>query len=141
MTKKSSTLLKDSWFENPYWLLYDASWWLQKTKISRGSKRGFFKTYKLNSLMDGLPNLYSLFSYLCLLFVLFKIYFRTSIKEKDKMSTKFTEYKGLDLPTVASEVLDFERKHIWEKCNYTWRNNLRVFLGPPSANGLPEFTM
>jgi hypothetical protein len=23
------------------------------------------------------------------------------------MSTKFTEYKGLDLPTVASEVLDF----------------------------------
>jgi isoleucyl-tRNA synthetase len=39
-------------------------------------------------------------------------YFRTSIKEKDKMSTKFTEYKGLDLPTV-SEVLDFgKRKHI-----------------------------
>jgi hypothetical protein len=31
------------------------------------------------------------------------IYFRTSIKEKDKMSTKFTEYKGLDLPTVASK--------------------------------------
>jgi isoleucyl-tRNA synthetase len=29
------------------------------------------------------------------------------------MSTKFTEYKGLDLPTVASEVLDFEeRKYI-----------------------------
>jgi hypothetical protein len=26
----------------------------------------------------------------------------SSIKEKDKMSTKFTEYKGLDLPTVAS---------------------------------------
>jgi isoleucyl-tRNA synthetase len=39
-----------------------------------------------------------------------KNYFRTSIKEKDKMSTKFTEYKGLDLPTVASEVLDFGRK-------------------------------
>jgi hypothetical protein len=35
-----------------------------------------------------------------------------SIKEKDKMSTK-TEYKGLDLPTVASEVLDFgKRKHL-----------------------------
>jgi isoleucyl-tRNA synthetase len=35
------------------------------------------------------------------------------IKEKDKMSTKFTEYKGLDLPTVASEVLILEeRKHI-----------------------------
>ena len=26
------------------------------------------------------------------------------------MSTKFTEYKGLDLPTVASEVLDFWKK-------------------------------
>jgi isoleucyl-tRNA synthetase len=36
--------------------------------------------------------------------------FALSIKEKDKMSTKFTEYKGLDLPTVASEVLDFGRK-------------------------------
>jgi isoleucyl-tRNA synthetase len=29
------------------------------------------------------------------------------------MSTKFTEYKGLDLPTVASEVLDFGRKKIY----------------------------
>jgi hypothetical protein len=29
------------------------------------------------------------------------------------MSTKFTEYKGLDLPTVASEVLILEeRKYI-----------------------------
>jgi isoleucyl-tRNA synthetase len=27
------------------------------------------------------------------------------------MSTKFTEYKGLDLPTVASEVILEERKH------------------------------
>jgi isoleucyl-tRNA synthetase len=27
------------------------------------------------------------------------------------MSTKFTEYKGLDLPTVASEVLDFWKKN------------------------------
>jgi hypothetical protein len=41
------------------------------------------------------------------------IYYCTSIKEKDKMSTKFTEYKGLDLPTVASEVLDFGRKKIY----------------------------
>ena len=32
------------------------------------------------------------------------------------MSTKFTEYKGLDLPTVASEVLDFWKKEtIFEK--------------------------
>jgi hypothetical protein len=30
----------------------------------------------------------------------------------DKMSTKFTEYKGLDLPTVASVVLDF----LWGCC-------------------------
>jgi isoleucyl-tRNA synthetase len=27
------------------------------------------------------------------------------------MSTKFTEYKGLDLPNVASEVLDFWKKN------------------------------
>jgi isoleucyl-tRNA synthetase len=31
------------------------------------------------------------------------------------MSTKFTEYKGLDLPTVASEVLDFGKENIFEK--------------------------
>jgi isoleucyl-tRNA synthetase len=41
-------------------------------------------------------------------------YFRTSIKEKDKMSTKFTEYKGLDLPTVASEV-SFLEENIFER--------------------------
>jgi isoleucyl-tRNA synthetase len=36
-----------------------------------------------------------------------------ALRLKDKMSTKFTEYKGLDLPTVASEVLDFgKRKHL-----------------------------
>jgi hypothetical protein len=40
MTKKSSTLLKDSWFEKliDYYMMHlDGS----KTKISRGSKRGF----------------------------------------------------------------------------------------------------
>jgi hypothetical protein len=66
-----------------------------------------------------------------LFFVLFKIpYFRTSIKEKDKMSTKFTEYKGLDLPTVASEVLDFWKKeNIFEQSVTTREGNpLRVFL-------------
>ena len=32
------------------------------------------------------------------------------------MSTKFTEYKGLDLPAVASEVLDFwKQENIFEK--------------------------
>ena len=75
-------------------------------------------------------------------FCLFTIidYFRTSIKEKDKMSTKFTEYKGLDLPTVASEVLDFWKKeNIFEKSVTTREGNepFVFFEGPPSANGLP----
>ena len=56
------------------------------------------------------------------------------------MSTKFTEYKGLDLPTVASEVLDFwKENNIFEKSVSTREGNpLFVFFeGPPSANGLP----
>ncbi|UQD55448.1 isoleucine--tRNA ligase [Flavobacterium sp. K5-23] len=56
------------------------------------------------------------------------------------MSTKFTEYKGLDLPTVASEVLDFWKKeNIFEKSVTTREGNqpFVFFEGPPSANGLP----
>ncbi|WP_091091352.1 isoleucine--tRNA ligase [Flavobacterium gillisiae] len=56
------------------------------------------------------------------------------------MSTKFTEYKGLDLPTVASEVLDFWKKeNIFEKSVTTREGNppYVFFEGPPSANGLP----
>ena len=56
------------------------------------------------------------------------------------MSIKFTEYKGLNLPTVASEVLDFWKKeNIFEKSVTTREGNpLFVFFeGPPSANGLP----
>ncbi len=56
------------------------------------------------------------------------------------MSTKFTEYKGLDLPTVASEVLDFWKKeNIFEKSVSTREGNTPYvfFEGPPSANGLP----
>ncbi|RTY89285.1 isoleucine--tRNA ligase [Flavobacterium sp. GSP6] len=56
------------------------------------------------------------------------------------MSTKFTEYKGLDLPTVASEVLDFWKKeNIFEKSVTTREGNTPFvfFEGPPSANGLP----
>lgn len=56
------------------------------------------------------------------------------------MSTKFTEYKGLDLPTVASEVLDFWKKQeIFEKSVITREGNSPYvfFEGPPSANGLP----
>ena len=56
------------------------------------------------------------------------------------MSTKFTEYKGLDLPTVASEVLDFWKKNNVFEQSVTSRegNEPYVFFeGPPSANGLP----
>jgi isoleucyl-tRNA synthetase len=67
-------------------------------------------------------------------------YFRKLISQNDKMSTKFTEYKGLDLPTVASEVLEFWKKnHIFEQ-SVTSREGATPFVffeGPPSANGLP----
>jgi isoleucyl-tRNA synthetase len=56
------------------------------------------------------------------------------------MNTKFTEYKGLDLPTVASEVLDFWKKeNIFEQSVTTREGNTPFvfFEGPPSANGLP----
>lgn len=56
------------------------------------------------------------------------------------MSTKFTEYKGLDLPTVAGEVLDFWKKeNIFDKSVTTREGKPQYvfFEGPPSANGLP----
>lgn len=56
------------------------------------------------------------------------------------MSKKFTEYKGLDLPTVAGEVLDFWKKeNIFEKSVTTREGKPQYvfFEGPPSANGLP----
>ena len=56
------------------------------------------------------------------------------------MSTKFTEYKGLDLPNVALEVLEFWKKeNIFEKSVTTREGNkpFVFFEGPPSANGLP----
>jgi isoleucyl-tRNA synthetase len=56
------------------------------------------------------------------------------------MSTKFTEYKGLDLPKVASDVLDFwKENNIFEK-SVTSREGATPYVffeGPPSANGLP----
>ncbi len=56
------------------------------------------------------------------------------------MSTKFTEYKGLDLPKVADEILDYwEENNIFEK-SVTTREGKEPFVffeGPPSANGLP----
>ncbi len=56
------------------------------------------------------------------------------------MSTKFTEYKGLDLPTVASEVLDFWKKNNIFEQSITSREGATPYVffeGPPSANGLP----
>ncbi|WP_309608586.1 class I tRNA ligase family protein, partial [Flavobacterium sp.] len=56
------------------------------------------------------------------------------------MSTKFTEYKGLNLPTVASEVLDFWKKNNIFEQSVTSREGSTPFVffeGPPSANGLP----
>lgn len=56
------------------------------------------------------------------------------------MSMKFTEYKGLDLPSVAGEVLDFWKKeNIFEKSVTTREGKPQYvfFEGPPSANGLP----
>ncbi len=56
------------------------------------------------------------------------------------MSTKFTEYKGLNLPTVASEILAFWKKeNIFEQSVSTREGNPQFvfFEGPPSANGMP----
>lgn len=56
------------------------------------------------------------------------------------MSTKFTEYKGLDLPEVASEMLDFwKEQSIFEKSISTREGHkpFVFFEGPPSANGKP----
>ncbi|WLD23642.1 isoleucine--tRNA ligase [Flavobacterium dauae] len=56
------------------------------------------------------------------------------------MSTKFTEYKGLDLPTVASEMLQYWKdQSIFDK-SVTSREGNQPFVffeGPPSANGKP----
>jgi isoleucyl-tRNA synthetase len=56
------------------------------------------------------------------------------------MSTKFTEYKGLDLPTVATEVLEFWKKNNIFEQSITSREGATPYVffeGPPSANGLP----
>ena len=56
------------------------------------------------------------------------------------MSTKFAEYKGLDLPTVASEVLAFWKENNVFEQSVTSREGATPYVffeGPPSANGLP----
>ncbi|WP_448606260.1 isoleucine--tRNA ligase [Paenimyroides ceti] len=56
------------------------------------------------------------------------------------MSKKFTEYKALNLPNVASEMLQFwKEQSIFDK-SITSREGNRPFVffeGPPSANGKP----
>ncbi|MGS2725512.1 isoleucine--tRNA ligase [Psychroserpens sp. BH13MA-6] len=56
------------------------------------------------------------------------------------MSTKFPEYKGLDLPNVAEDILNYwEANNIFKKSISTREGNAPYvfFEGPPSANGLP----
>ena len=56
------------------------------------------------------------------------------------MNTPFAEYKGLDLPTVASEVLDFWKQNTIFEQSVSLREGQQPYVffeGPPSANGLP----
>jgi len=56
------------------------------------------------------------------------------------MSTKFPEYKGLNLSKIADEVRnDWEENNIFEKSVSTREGNKPYvfYEGPPSANGLP----
>ncbi len=53
---------------------------------------------------------------------------------------KFAEYKGLDLPKVSEDILDFWKdKKIFEKSVSTreGKESYVFFEGPPSANGMP----
>jgi isoleucyl-tRNA synthetase len=56
------------------------------------------------------------------------------------MKAKFPEYKALDLPKIAEEILQYwEENNIFDK-SVTSRENATPFVffeGPPSANGLP----
>ncbi len=56
------------------------------------------------------------------------------------MSAGFPEYKGLNLPNIASEILAYwQENNIFEK-SVTTRENAEPYVffeGPPSANGLP----
>ena len=56
------------------------------------------------------------------------------------MNKKYTEYKGLNLPNVAAEVMEFwEANQVFEKSIETKDANkpFVFFEGPPSANGMP----
>ncbi|MFD1614577.1 isoleucine--tRNA ligase [Gelatiniphilus marinus] len=56
------------------------------------------------------------------------------------MSAKFPEYKGLDLPNIANEILQYwQENNIFQKSVTTREGNKPYvfYEGPPSANGLP----
>ena len=56
------------------------------------------------------------------------------------MSTTFPDYKGLNLPNIADEVLKFWEEHDIFNKSITSRSGQKPFVffeGPPSANGLP----
>ena len=69
-----------------------------------------------------------------------KPYFCTLYCNTHFMNTKFKEYKGLNLPKLAEEVLNFWKdEKIFEK-SISIREGAEPFVffeGPPSANGLP----
>lgn len=62
------------------------------------------------------------------------------IERSRNMATKFKEYKGLDLPKLGEDVLDFwKQENIFEE-SIAIRKDAEPFVffeGPPSANGLP----
>mgnify|MGYP000925765718 CR=1 FL=1 len=56
------------------------------------------------------------------------------------MSATFPEYKGLNLPNLASEMLQFWEDHdIFDKSIQRRKGNptFTFYEGPPSANGMP----
>ncbi len=56
------------------------------------------------------------------------------------MNAKFPEYKGLDLPKVADEILSFWKENNIFNKSISTREGKQPFVffeGPPSANGLP----
>ncbi len=56
------------------------------------------------------------------------------------MSTNFKEYKGLNLPKVAEEILEFWKEEKIFEQSISIRKEAEPFVffeGPPSANGLP----
>ena len=56
------------------------------------------------------------------------------------MSAGFPEYKGLNLPNVASEILEYWKDNDIFKKSVTTREGAAPYVffeGPPSANGLP----